>query len=71
MFQIISAVNYLHSFETQVLHRDIKLENMLLDEKENIKLADFGCANLVQSKSYRSTKLGTLAYMAPEIVKGQ
>ena len=53
-----------------VVHRDIKIENILLDEKMNIKLADYGFATyrkIDNLKTYR----GTMSYMAPEIKKGE
>lgn len=49
-----------------VAHRDLKLENLLVDENLNLKVADFGFAkneNVKQLKSYK----GTHTYMAPEI----
>ena len=49
-----------------VVHRDLKLENIMIDEKLNIVLGDFGFAtfkNVNSLKSYRGTK----TYMAPEI----
>lgn len=57
-------MNYIHT--QNVVHRDLKLENILIDEYLNIKLADFGFAkymNIDQLKSYKGTK----TYMAPEI----
>lgn len=49
-----------------VVHRDLKLENILVDDKLNLKVADFGFAtfrNVHKLKSYKGTK----TYMAPEI----
>jgi serine/threonine protein kinase len=47
MLQVISAIEYLHSFAEPIIHRDIKPDNILLDADENIKIADFGSANAV------------------------
>jgi len=53
-----------------VVHRDIKIENILFDDYMNIKLADYGFAtykDIHNLKTYR----GTMSYMAPEIKQGQ
>ena len=54
----------------RVVHRDLKLENVLVDDQLNLKLADFGFAcykSIDALKSYR----GTMTYMAPEIKEGK
>lgn len=63
---IMEAVEFVHS--SNVVHRDIKLENILIDKKGKIKLIDFGFS-IGCSKS-RKLKMfcGTPSYMAPEIV---
>ncbi|KAM9786180.1 NUAK family SNF1-like kinase 1 [Neosynchiropus ocellatus] len=66
--QITSAVHYCH--KNGVVHRDLKLENILLDKDLNVKLADFGLSNRYQSGAMLQTYCGSPLYAAPEIVKG-
>jgi serine/threonine protein kinase len=64
--QLCSAVKFLH--DKQFAHLDIKLENLLLDDYFNLKLADFGSGVSVQKTSgFTDHKVGTPLYMAPEI----
>jgi serine/threonine protein kinase len=64
--QLTSAVYFMH--EKKIAHFDIKLENILLDEYYNIKLADFGSAEIIASEGELfSYKKGTRCYMAPEV----
>jgi len=61
-----NAVNYMHS--KMVAHFDIKLENILLDEFYNIKIADFGSAEVLDhSSQLLRMKKGTRCFMAPEV----
>lgn len=65
-FQLIQAVFYCHSKE--IMHRDIKFENILMDKDLNVKVIDFGFACFLRDKGKNLTYCGTPGYMAPEIV---
>ena len=68
-FHLCRSIEYIHSFG--ILHRDIKLENILFDDSFNPKLADFGFACLIVPPEQRTTVCGTREYFAPEIYKHQ
>ncbi|KAK3117683.1 hypothetical protein LTR53_000711 [Teratosphaeriaceae sp. CCFEE 6253] len=68
--QLVGAVSYVHG--KQCVHRDLKLENILLDKHENVKLVDFGFTReYAGSTSYLQTWCGTVCYSAPEMLKGE
>ncbi|KAF7426061.1 Cell cycle serine/threonine-protein kinase cdc5/MSD2 [Pleurotus ostreatus] len=65
--QIIGACHYMHTH--QVIHRDLKLGNILLDSDMNIRVADFGLAALIENPGERKkTICGTPNYIAPEVL---
>ncbi|KAI9890571.1 MAG: hypothetical protein M1814_003911 [Vezdaea aestivalis] len=68
--QLVGAVSYVHG--KSCVHRDLKLENILLDKHENVKLCDFGFTREYEGKaSYLQTFCGTVCYSAPEMLKSE
>ncbi|KAH9383251.1 hypothetical protein HPB48_024368 [Haemaphysalis longicornis] len=74
-YQTLSGLAYLH--ENHVLHRDLKGANLLVDSTgRHLKIADFGSASRLRSQStqageFQGQLLGTIAFMAPEVLRGE
>ena len=64
--QIILAIKYIH--DNNIIHRDIKLDNILLDLDNNIKICDFGVSRKIIKGDIMFEQCGTPAYIAPEIL---
>jgi calcium-dependent protein kinase len=77
MNQLFSAINFCHT--NKILHRDLKPENILMesfiDEKNkktlNIKVIDFGTAEIFKNKTMLSKLIGTPFYIAPDVLKNE
>ncbi|OMJ67355.1 hypothetical protein SteCoe_35501 [Stentor coeruleus] len=69
-YEVLMAVEYLHSHVPAIIHRDIKPENILLDKNGHVKLTDFGWSNYyINENEPRTTVCGTPEYLPPEMVE--
>jgi serine/threonine protein kinase len=66
--QIVSGVSYCHRH--YIVHRDIKAENIFLDEMNNVKIGDWGFSSEFHPGSKLETYCGSLDYAAPEVLSG-
>nr|CAG8484126.1 10630_t:CDS:10 [Entrophospora candida] len=67
--QIARAIQHLHNHK--IVHRDIKDENVILDENNNIQLIDFGSSAYIKEGKKYDTFCGTVDYAAPEVLIGK
>ena len=61
---------FLHSNKPPIIHRDLKSANLLLDESFNVKMCDFGLARLRDFSNTMTANVGTVQWMAPEVLAG-
>ena len=66
--QIINGIEYLHN--QGIIHRDLKPENLLLDDKNQIKISDFGLSTFFTKDNFLQTACGTPSYAPPEMLEG-
>ena len=66
--ELLIALITIHS--QNVLYRDLKPENVMIDSEGHIKLIDFGFSKILKDSERTYTNCGTLGYTAPEIIKG-
>ena len=64
---LLKGVKYIH--ENNIIHRDIKLDNILLDNDHNPKLCDFGISSIQRKNIRINDTAGTPAYLAPEVIE--
>ena len=72
MYQILVALNHIHKMK--IMHRDLKLENILVTKKEEdglyrVKICDFGTSHLFKNGKKEKLIAGSSYYMAPEVLK--
>jgi len=65
--ELVLALAHLHSMD--IVHRDLKPENVLLDNEGHIRVTDFGLAKPIKTGQRSNSLIGTMEYMAPEILK--
>ncbi|XP_069146625.1 serine/threonine-protein kinase STY46 isoform X2 [Solanum lycopersicum] len=64
---VSKGMNYLH--QNNIIHRDLKAANLLMDENEVVKVADFGVARVKAQTGVMTAETGTYRWMAPEIIE--
>lgn len=69
MTQLISTLHFIQAHN--IIHRDVKLDNVLVDKNFTIKLIDFGISRVVTNGQRMMEQCGTPAYLAPEIIQNK
>ncbi|RLN15293.1 hypothetical protein BBJ28_00010831 [Nothophytophthora sp. Chile5] len=68
---VLEAIVYLHSFPSPIIHRDLKSKNVLLSATYEAKLSDFGISREWQVDATMTAGIGTMAWIAPEVLRGE
>jgi len=68
-FQALKGLAYLHTRKPTIVHRDVKAANILINEQGEVKIADFGVSDRIQNTMAPGGHVGTLYWMAPEMLK--
>jgi len=68
MIDAAKGIEYLHQYDPTIIHRDLKTQNLLVDEFWRVKVCDFGLSRIKASETM--SRLGTLHYSAPEVLRG-
>jgi len=66
---LLEGLKYIHN--NNLIHRDLKPDNIFIDKYNKLKIGDFGISIKLNDTRYAKSKVGTLIYMAPEIIKGE
>eukprot|EP00899_Mesostigma_viride_P019177 jgi/Mesvir1/27260/Mv07097-RA.1 len=67
---IALGMQYLHSLKPRILHRDLKPDNLMISDDDQIKIADFGLARFQDGAGNYTNETGSYRWMAPEALKG-
>ena len=67
--QIVLAIGELHS--KGIMHRDLKLENILVDHRGYLKIIDYGLAKIISGDELAMSYCGTQEYLSPEMIEGK
>jgi len=65
--EVCRGMDYLHKMN--IIHRDLKTANLLMDENKVVKIADFGVARVVEQSGHMTAETGTYRWMAPEVIE--
>src|SRR5688572_24909174 len=68
--QICNAMQYLHSCQPAIIHRDLKCANVLIDKHFSVKIADFGLHSIKPKTEQLDQLIGVPVWLAPEILRG-